>query len=121
MPNADRTLSCRACGASFVFTTGEQAFYAARGLLNSPARCPACRDSRRQGVAEGGDGYVRYGAFASFGGRTPRQMHPATCGNCSQLTEVPFAPKGDRPVYCSACFSSMRAAAPQDARRAASA
>jgi CxxC-x17-CxxC domain-containing protein len=120
VPNADRTLSCRSCGASFVFTTGEQAFYASRGLLHSPARCPACRDSRRQGEPTAGEGYVRYGAFASFGGRTPRQMHPATCGNCGQVTEVPFAPKGDRPVYCSECFTALQSA-PRDARRAASA
>ncbi len=26
------------------------------------------------------------------------------------MTEVPFLPKGDRPVYCSDCFSGMREA-----------
>jgi CxxC-x17-CxxC domain-containing protein len=121
VPNADRTLTCRACGSSFVFSTGEQQFYSARGLLNAPARCPGCRDSRRQGEETGGGSYVRYGAFASFGGRTPRQMHPATCDRCGLLTEVPFAPKGDRPVYCSECFSMVRAEAPRDLPHAASA
>jgi CxxC-x17-CxxC domain-containing protein len=120
VPQPDRTLTCRACGSSFVFTTGEQAFYTARGLLNDPARCPSCRDSRRQGASQG-ESYVRYGAFASFGGRTPRQMHPATCGRCLQVTEVPFAPKGDRPVYCSECFALMRAELSQDMPRAANA
>jgi len=120
VPHLDRTLTCRACGTSFVFTTGEQSFYAARGLQNDPARCPGCRDSRKNGESAS-DSYVRYGAFASFGGRTPRQMHPATCGRCLQLTEVPFAPKGERPVYCSECFAVMRAAAAEELPRAASA
>ncbi len=120
MPYIDRPLTCRQCGNPFTFTAGEQSFYAERGLQNVPARCPSCRDSRRQGASPG-EGYVRYGAFASFGGRTPRQMHPATCASCNQLTEVPFAPKGDRPVYCSECFASLRAPAPAPVRRVAGA
>ncbi|MEO6197927.1 MAG: zinc-ribbon domain containing protein [Dehalococcoidia bacterium] len=119
MPSLDRTLTCRSCGGSFVFTTGEQTFYSSRGLLNVPGHCAACRDSRRQGGSPG-EGYVLYGGSASFGGRTPRQMHPVTCERCSQVTEVPFSPKGDRPVYCSECFNLVRAEAP-DLRRAASA
>ena len=54
------------------------------------------------------DGYVHYGPFASFGGRSARQMHPATCTTCSQTTEVPFVPKDGRPVYCAECFGMMR-------------
>jgi len=54
-------------------------------------------------------GYVRYGVFASFGGKTPRQMHPATCAECGMMTEVPFVPRGDRPVYCSSCYTKIRA------------
>ena len=57
-----------------------------------------------------GKGYVDYGPCASFGGRTPRQMHPATCDRCGELTEVPFMPRGDRPVYCSECFATVRPA-----------
>jgi len=101
----DRILVCRECGSTFTFTTGEQAFYANRGLLNQPSRCPGCRSARRApAAAPPQDGYVHYGAFASFGGRTPRQMHPAVCGGCGQMTEVPFLPKGDRPVFCAQCF-----------------
>ncbi len=110
MPYLDKALICRDCGASFTFTAGEQTFYASRGLTNEPGRCPGCRTMRKAGATPFGDGYVHYGPFASFGGRTPRQMHPAVCGNCNQMTEVPFLPKGDRPVYCSDCFSSVRQA-----------
>ncbi len=116
MPHSDRTLTCRQCNSSFVFTAGEQSFYANRGLTNDPTRCSRCRGARK---ATGGtadpplsEGYVHYGPFASFGGRTPRQMHPATCAACGQMTEVPFAPRGDRPVLCSECFARTRAESP---------
>jgi CxxC-x17-CxxC domain-containing protein len=108
VPYSDRILICRDCGSNFTFTSGEQAFYAQRGLTNEPSRCPSCRGARKTGAAPSHDGYTRYGAAASFGGRTPRQMHPATCGRCQQMTEVPFRPRGDRPVYCSDCFNEVK-------------
>ena len=39
----DKTLVCKECGAEFVFTAGEQEFYAERGFQNEPQRCKACR------------------------------------------------------------------------------
>lgn len=111
MAFADKTLACRDCNTNFTFTSGEQEFYASKGLMNDPVRCPTCRNSRkaaRPAAAEQEEGYVRYGNFASFGGRTPRQMHPATCAECGMMTEVPFVPRGDRPVYCSTCFSKIK-------------
>ena len=36
---ADKTLTCKDCGAEFVFTEGEQAFYAEKGFENDPVRC----------------------------------------------------------------------------------
>src|SRR5690606_8534603 len=88
----DKQIICRDCNTPFVFTAGEQEFYANKGLMNEPTRCPSCRSARRmnQSTLEQNDGYVRYGNFASFGGRTPRQMHPAQCASCDQITEVPF-------------------------------
>ena len=32
----DKTLVCKECGAEFVFTAGEQEFYAERGFQNEP-------------------------------------------------------------------------------------
>lgn len=110
MAFADKTLACRDCNSNFTFTSGEQEFYASKGLMNDPVRCPNCRNQRKTArpAAEQEEGYVRYGNFASFGGRTPRQMHPATCAECGMMTEVPFVPRGDRPVYCSSCFSKIK-------------
>lgn len=45
---ADITLICRDCGKEFVFTEGEQAFYAEKGFTNQPTRCLACRKARKQ-------------------------------------------------------------------------
>ncbi|MGI6545241.1 MAG: zinc-ribbon domain-containing protein [Fastidiosipilaceae bacterium] len=44
----DRTINCKDCGAEFVFTEGEQAFYKEKGFENDPVRCPDCRRARKQ-------------------------------------------------------------------------
>ena len=35
----DITLKCKDCGNDFVFTAGEQEFYAEKGFQNQPQRC----------------------------------------------------------------------------------
>lgn len=44
---ADKTLVCKDCGADFVFTEGEQQFYAEKGFDNEPQRYPDCRKARK--------------------------------------------------------------------------
>lgn len=44
----DKTLVCKDCGAEFIFTVGEQEFYAEKGFTNEPQRCPECRKARKQ-------------------------------------------------------------------------
>jgi hypothetical protein len=43
----DQQIVCAGCGAEFVWSAGEQAFYAERGL-NRPRRCSPCAKTRRQ-------------------------------------------------------------------------
>lgn len=43
----DKTLICKDCGAEFIFTEGEQAFYQEKGFTNEPVRCPECRKARK--------------------------------------------------------------------------
>lgn len=103
MEYSDITLTCSDCGSEFIFTAGEQAFYAEKGFTNQPRRCKACRDSRkvgRNGGASMGGGYG--------GERRERQMFAAICDECGQETMVPFQPSGNKPVYCSDCFSARR-------------
>lgn len=110
---ADKTLQCRDCGTSFTFTEGEQAFYAQKGY-SEPMRCPSCRAakkaSRSGGYGDsygGGSGYGSYGGNGGGYGRSERTMTQVVCANCGKDTEVPFVPRGDKPVYCSDCFSQM--------------
>ena len=93
----DKTLVCKDCGEEFVFTAREQEFYESKGFVNEPLRCKPCRDKRKAAA------------------RGPREMHEATCAACGGVARVPFAPREDRPVYCSECFAKMKeeeAAAP---------
>lgn len=48
----DKTLICKDCGAEFVFTAGEQQFYAEKGFENEPQRCKECRMARKNGGAK---------------------------------------------------------------------
>src|SRR3989338_8909032 len=108
MAFSDRELTCRDCGSSFVFTGGEQEFYATKGLQHDPVRCPSCRQQRKLMRPEDRDEPPHLGVYVSWGGRTPRQLHVAACHQCGQTTEVPFVPRGDRPVYCSNCYNDVR-------------
>jgi CxxC-x17-CxxC domain-containing protein len=116
MSYQDKTLVCRDCGQEFVFTAGEQEYYAQKGFTNEPRRCPSCRQARK---AQQGGGYGSsygsgsYGSGGGYGGgyeRAPRQMFDAVCSNCGKETQVPFQPRGDKPVYCSECFAERRQA-----------
>jgi CxxC-x17-CxxC domain-containing protein len=91
----DKSLTCADCGATFVHSAEDQEFFASKGYTNEPKRCPECRQARKSEKFGGS-----YGA--------PRQMFPATCAQCGKATEVPFQPRGDKPVYCSDCFRQMR-------------
>ena len=95
MSYTDKTLTCVDCGASFTFTAEDQEYHASRGFTNEPKRCSSCRAARK---SERGDSR---GGYSS----APRQMFSAVCAQCGKTAEVPFEPRGDRPVYCRDCFS----------------
>ena len=90
----DKTLACKDCGADFIFTVGEQEFYAEKGFQNEPARCKDCRGARK--------------ASRDGGERRQREMHPATCAECGAETMIPFKPTNARPVYCKDCFDARK-------------
>ena len=91
----DKSLQCSDCGQEFIFTAGEQEFFASKGYTNEPKRCPSCRQTRKAD---------RYGG--GYGAR--RQMFPVVCAECGKETEVPFEPREDRPVYCSECYAKVK-------------
>ena len=90
----DKTLVCADCGNSFVWTAGEQEFFASKGFENPPVRCKECRAARKASRPAPG---------------APREYHDAVCANCGKATRVPFGPNGSKPVYCSECYEQMRA------------
>ncbi|MFA5696539.1 MAG: zinc-ribbon domain-containing protein [Bacilli bacterium] len=55
----DKTLTCKDCGKEFVFTKGEQEFYAEKGFTNEPTRCPECRRNRKQERSNSGRNFDR--------------------------------------------------------------
>ena len=95
----DKVLNCRDCGRDFIFSAAEQEFFAEKGFQNNPGRCPECRSARKARTRDAGGG----GMY-----RAEREMFPVVCAACGCQTEVPFQPRGDRPVYCRDCFSSRR-------------
>lgn len=86
----DKNLKCKDCGADFVWTASEQDFYQQKGFNNPPSRCPKCRQLKKQQF------------------NATRQMYDVTCAKCGKACQVPFQPRGDRPVYCSDCFKTMK-------------
>lgn len=86
----DETLVCKECGNEFVFTVGEQKFYAEKGFVNKPKTCKACRDAKKNA------------------GKPERQYFEAVCADCGGVAKVTFEPNPERPVYCSACFEARR-------------
>ena len=101
----DKVLKCSDCGADFVHSAADRAFYRERGFSNEPKRCPECRRTRK---SSGGSGGARGGGGGGGFGGGPKQMYPATCAACGKETEVPFQPSGARPVYCRDCFQKQR-------------
>jgi CxxC-x17-CxxC domain-containing protein len=93
----DRVLKCSECGAEFVFTAGEQMFFADKGFKNEPKRCKACKSVRSQGSSAAGSSNVQ------------RVETKTVCSQCGKETTVPFKPTQGRPVYCRECFQQRRA------------
>ena len=89
----DKSLQCADCGTTFTFSAEDQEFFHSKGYVNEPKRCPECRRARKADRNGG------YGAS--------RQMYPTVCAECGKSTEVPFQPRGDKPVYCSDCFRKV--------------
>lgn len=92
----DKELVCKDCGNTFIFTVGEQEFYAEKGFENEPLRCRDCRTSRKAS-RNGNVGRIR-------------EMHTVVCADCGVETQVPFQPTSDRPVYCRECYQNSRSA-----------
>ena len=82
--NQDKTLTCRDCGAEFVFTAAEQDFFAEKGFTNEPGRCPECRAARKQQNSGGRSGRGK-GSTQSAPTAEPKPRFPSV-----RVKIVPF-------------------------------
>jgi CxxC-x17-CxxC domain-containing protein len=89
----DKVLKCSDCNQEFIFTAGEQMFFADKGFKNEPKRCKDCKAKRSQ---------------TSGPGTVQRSETKATCSQCGKETTVPFRPTQGRPVFCRECFQQRR-------------
>ncbi len=83
---SDKIIKCKECGEDFVFTAGEQRFYAEKGFDTEPTRCRRCRQGHRN---------------------NSRIMYEIVCSECGRVEAIPFEPRHDRPVYCGECFRKL--------------
>jgi CxxC-x17-CxxC domain-containing protein len=97
----DASIICIDCAEAFVWTSGEQAFFHDKNLLNPPKRCKDCKKAknRRLEAIE----------IARVTGKRHRIEVKAECARCEATTTVPFYPCQGRPVYCRACYIEMNA------------
>ena len=72
----DKTLVCKECGNEFVFTAGEQEFYAEKGFVNEPQRCKACRQARKNAA------------------KPARELFETTCAECGGVAKDSFQANG---------------------------
>src|SRR3954467_2115025 len=92
----DKSLSCVDFGAPFIWTAGEQQFFADKNFKNEPKRCKGCKAKRASRPANGG------------GAARERVKTTPPCSACGKETTVPFKPTQGRPVFCKECFQSRK-------------
>lgn len=81
----DKALKCKDCGNEFIWTAGEQEFFASRGFKNKPARCKDCRQKNREKVEA--------------------EYFKITCSSCGETGEALFKPADESAtIYCRKCF-----------------
>ena len=95
----DVDLTCAKCGSHI-----SQLPFQPSG--DRPVYCSDCNRAFRQNRDDRGG--------RSFGGRNsngPRQMYSVnlSCASCgTAITQLPFQPTGDKPVYCRDCMQARR-------------
>lgn len=86
----DKKLICKECSQEFIWSAGEQKFYADKGLQNPPGRCPECRRIKKDQKAN-------------------QPKYKIICKNCGKEGEVNFPPRDPNDILCTDCFRQQRA------------
>ena len=64
----DKALRCVDCGSDFIWTAGEQLFFADKQFKNEPKRCKACKAKRANRVNTGSSTRDRIETTTKFAG-----------------------------------------------------
>ena len=81
--------------SDFIWTAGEQLFFADKQFKNEPKRCKTCK-AKRANRASAGPTHARAGRNTDH------------CSACGKDTTVPFRPTQGRPVFCKECFQQRK-------------
>jgi len=85
----DEDLSCIDCNNGFVFTIGEQEFFAEKGFTNKPSRCADCKRAKKDRMNGGG----RDGGGRGGGGGAP-VCYANQRGECTRGDQCRFSHGG---------------------------
>lgn len=96
----DKKLSCKDCQKEFVWSSGEQKFFADKGFTSAPIRCSDCRKKKKEGM-----GKIASTKDKSF---SSDQMYEVKCSKCAKISEIPFKPANPEGIMCSDCFEQSR-------------
>lgn len=119
--------TCTACGETFLVPPAERLFRRERGLAD-PVECPDCRRTLRGARNSELIGLYQRTDALSFSESTlspdrndsggpsrpagrsnvTKLRYNTVCSACGIETQVPFVPRGDRPVYCRDCFNARK-------------
>src|SRR3977135_99318 len=90
----DRILRCVDCATEFIWTAGEQQFFADKNFKNEPKRCKACKGKRASRPA----------------GAVARERVETGTNSSAGRKEATVAtkPTQGRPVFCKECFQSRK-------------
>lgn len=89
----DKNLTCRDCGKEFVWTSGEQEFFAQKGFDKPPIRCFSCRKKKKD-------------KQAPVASKPTGELFTITCSKCGKKSEVDFKPRNPDGILCSECFEA---------------
>ena len=95
MEYRDKNLVCVECHQTFIWTAGEQLFYADKNFKNEPKRCKSCKAKRATRPASAVMARERVETVTN-------------CSACGKQTTVPFRPTQGRPVFCKECFQARK-------------
>lgn len=93
MEYQNKKLNCKDCNQEFVWSAGEQKFFADKGFNSPPVRCSDCRKKKKDRVKDDNSSQTNND-----------ELFQIKCSKCGKVSEVPFKPRESDNLLCSDCF-----------------